>query len=366
VDTTIKKLNVYYRTRLVGFLAETSDRKFGFQYDENWLKQGFSISPISLPLLPKIFYATSSHFEGLFGVFYDSLPDGWGIVLMQRKLRQLGVNYDTLSPLVKLSLIGEEGLGGLTYRPSQSNQHKLTDFNLDSLAHDASIIQKDETGDIDLDSLYSLGGSSGGARPKVHVTLDGKDWIIKFPHASDREDIGRKEYELNLLAKKIGIRLPEVRLFHSKVNPGYFGSVRFDRDQKQGVHVVSLSSLLETTHRISNLDYAHAFELISHICVDQEDQYELFKRMYFNVLIQNKDDHGKNMSFLYDEKKKGYVLAPAYDLTSTPTKFEHEMSVLGNGKPTKEDVINIAKKFQLKAAKINVIINTMQSIVKQK
>ncbi len=88
--------------------------------------------------------------------------------------------------------------------------------------------------------------------------------------------------------------------------------------------------------------------------------------MYFNVLIQNKDDHGKNMSFLYDEKKKGYILSPAYDLTSTPTKFEHEMSVLGNGKPTQDDVLKLAKKFQLKAAKINVIINTMQSIVKQK
>ena len=366
MQLTIKKLNVYYRKKLVGFLAETSEKKFGFQYDETWLTKGFSISPLSLPLQPKIFYASSIHFEGLFGVFYDSLPDGWGVMVMQRKLAQLGVNYTTLSPLVKLSLVGNNGLGGLTYQPSQADQTTFSDLNLDALAHDADMIQKDEGGLINLDKMYALGGSSGGARPKVHVNIDSKDWIIKFPHSSDPKDIGKKEYDLNVLAQNVGIQIPEVHLFTSKVSSGYFGSVRFDRHQKQSVHMVSLSSLLETTHRIPNLDYVHAFELIALICVDQEDQYELLKRMYFHILIQNKDDHGKNMSFMYDEGKKGYVLSPAYDITSTPSKFEHEMTVLGHGNPTRDDVMKLAKKFHLKTSRIESMMKTIESVVKTK
>jgi serine/threonine-protein kinase HipA len=124
--------------------------------------------------------------------------------------------------------------------------------------------------------------------------------------------------------------------------------------------------LLETTHRIPNLDYAHAFEVISLISVNQDDQYELFRRMYFNVLVQNKDDHGKNMSFIYEETKKGYGLAPAYDITSTPNKFEHEMTILGNGKPTKDDVKKIAIKFGLKKAKTEEIVKTIETKIKSK
>lgn len=359
MELIIKKLDVYYRSHLVGFLVETSDKKFAFQYDENWLTHGFSISPMSLPLTSKIFYASSMHFEGLFGVFYDSLPDGWGVILMQRKLRQVGINYDTLSPLVKLSLVGQNGLGGLMYRPSQSDQNHLLNFNLDALALDAKSIQKDEEKLIDFDQLCSLGGSSGGARPKVHVSIDEKPWIIKFPHSTDPSDIGEKEYRLNTLASQVGIEIPEIHLFPSKFGPGYFGSVRFDREQKEGVHVVSLSSLLETSHRIPNLDYAHAFEIIERICVNQQDRYELFRRMYFNILIKNKDDHGKNMSFMYDVMKKGYRLSPAYDLTSLPSKFEHEMTVLGNGNPKREDVLLIAQKFDLKKQKVAAIMNRL-------
>jgi serine/threonine-protein kinase HipA len=171
-------------------------------------------------------------------------------------------------------------------------------------------------------------------------------------------------FERQRLAKKVGIRVPEVRLFPSKEETGYFGSLRFDRFQDQRIHTIALSSLLETTHRIPNLDYAHAFEVISLISVNQDDQYELFRRMYFNVLVQNKDDHGKNMSFIYDETKKGYVLAPAYDITSTPNKFEHEMTILGNGKPTKDDVTKIAIKLGLKKAKTDEIVKTIETKIK--
>jgi serine/threonine-protein kinase HipA len=292
---------------------------------------------INLKMLPKT----------IKGLFYIDIPDYKGPVIMKIS--------DQSEKLLETHHLMYSGL--MSWRLS-TGLYNLN-FNLDSLAQDAKIIQQDEGKVLDFDQLFSLGGSSGGARPKVHVQIDAKPWIIKFPHSTDASDIGAKEYALNALASQVGIQIPEIQLFPSNVGPGYFGSVRFDRDQKQGVHVVSLSSLLETSHRIPNLDYAHAFEIIERICVNQDDQYELFRRMYLNILIQNKDDHGKNMSFMYDERKKGYRLSPAYDMTSMPSKFEHEMTVLGTGNPKREDVLLIAQKFDLKKQKVVAIMERL-------
>jgi len=113
------------------------------------------------------------------------------------------------------------------------------------------------------------------------------------------------------------------------------------------LHMISLSSILETTHRISNLDYMYLFQVIKEICVDQEDLYEAYRRMCFNVFYGNRDDHGKNFAFLYNEEKIGYELSPAYDITPTSNKAEHEMAVLGNGCPTENDLLKIAKEIKL-------------------
>ena len=146
------------------------------------------------------------------------------------------------------------------------------------------------------------------------------------------------------------------------MNKGYFGCKRFDREDKS-IHMISLSSLLETTHKIPNLDYSHLFQVIRIICYDEEEIYEAFKRMCFNVLIGNKDDHGRNFSFLYDEKKKSYVLSPFYDITETPFKLEHEMTVNNNGNPSKEDIMIIAKKFELNLEKCDSIYNKIKNII---
>lgn len=128
--------------------------------------------------------------------------------------------------------------------------------------------------------------------------------------------------------------------------------------------MISLSAILETTHRLPNLDYTHLFQVIQNICVNQEDMYEAFRRMCFNVFYENKDDHGKNFSFLYDENLKGYKLSPAYDLTSIPNKFEHEMTVNGNGNPTEMDMLHVAKNFHLSNKKCKEIIEEVKSVIK--
>ena len=177
----IKKLIVKHNGLTVGYLAEI-EGKIGFQYNENWLNDGFSISPFSLPLERKIFINKKDTFEGLYGVFADSLPDGWGELLVRRMLLKKGINPDKNSPLTRLSLISGQGLGGLTYEPSQSEIDDNTLTELDDIAKEIKQILSDEADNQNLDAIYKLGGSSGGARPKAHIKINEEDWIVKFLH----------------------------------------------------------------------------------------------------------------------------------------------------------------------------------------
>ena len=167
-----------------------------------------------------------------------------------------------------------------------------------------------------------------------------------------------------MLAKKCGLNVNEFKLFNSDICSGYFGAKRFDRDKHGRIHIISLSSLLETTHRIPNLDYMHLLQVVQRICVEQSDLYEAYGRMCFNVLYGNKDDHGKNFAFLYDEDKKGYRLSPFYDITKTRDKFEHEMTVNGIGNPNESDLLEVAKKMKLSMYKCEVILNRIKNTLK--
>lgn len=355
----IKKLTIKYNGATVGYLAEL-DGNIGFQYDNDWLDVGFTISPFSLPLERNVFINKKDTFNGLYGVFADSLPDGWGELLVRRTLSKKGINPDRLSPLNKLSLISGQGLGGLTYEPSQSETDDNTLIELDEIAKEVKQILNDETDDKSLDVIYKLGGSSGGARPKAHIKIDGEDWIVKFPCNYDPQDIGEKEYKANMLAKECGLNINECKLFESDMCSGYFGAKRFDRNKDGRVHMISLSSILETTHRIPNLDYIHLLQVVQRICVDQSDIYEAFGRMCFNVLYGNKDDHGKNFAFLYDENMRGYKLSPFYDITQTKDKFEHEMTVNGIGNPSEKELLEVAKIMKLSIQKCKDIIEQIK------
>lgn len=127
--------------------------------------------------------------------------------------------------------------------------------------------------------------------------------------------------------------------------------------------MVIQTSRLRTTHQIPNLDYSHLFQVIKAICVNNDDLYEAYRRMCFNVLYKNKDDHGKNFSFIYDDRLKGYKSSPAYDLTKTELNFEHQMSILGIGNPTKKDLLKIAAEFNLSQEKCLKIIDKIEIII---
>lgn len=344
-----KYLKVFYNDILVGTLAKTPDRVVAFEYDSDWLNNGFSISPFSLPLIKKVFIPKYDPFGGLFGVFNDSLPDGWGRLLVDRLFLKNKINPAEIDNLNRLAVVQESGMGALTYKPEHrfKSENSISDYDI--LAQECSKILESQNSE-NLDELFKLGGSSGGARPKILTSIDNDDWIIKFPSSSDPKNIGEKEYQYSLCAKDCGINMTETRLFPSKICSGYFGIKRFDRQNGKKVHMVSVSGLLETSHRLPNLDYNTLMKLTLELTRNYLDIEQLFRLMCFNVCAHNRDDHSKNFSFLFDDTKKEWHLSPAYDLTySFSFNGEHATTINGEGKnPTLEDILAVAKNIGLK------------------
>ena len=164
----INRLSVFYHERKVGTLALHKNNLIAFEYEKEWIADDFSISPFSIPLERRVFLPKADPFEGIFGVFADSLPDGWGSLLVDRFLLKNHMNPYKTGNLNRLSIVGDSGMGALTYKPDYSDN---------------------------LDELFRMGGSSGSARPKILTEIDGEEWIIKFPSSEDGKESGRQEYE---------------------------------------------------------------------------------------------------------------------------------------------------------------------------
>lgn len=340
-------LNVNINNKPVGKLAKTTDGLVAFEYDEQWINNGYSISPLSLPLEKRVFLPKMNNsFEGLFGVFSDSLPDGWGRLLIDRLLLKEKINPSSVDTINRLAIVGNSGMGALCYEPEHIFEITAKNSNLDELSQECKNILNTKYSE-DLDELFKLGGSSGGARPKILTKIEGEDWIIKFPGSMDSTDIGKQEYDYSLCAKSCGITMPETRLFESKICSGYFGVKRFDRVDGKKIHMISVSGLLETSHRLPNLDYNTLMTLTLKLTNSYEEVGKLYRLMCFNVFAHNRDDHSKNFSFIYDETQKTWLLSPAYDLTySSSINDEHATTIDGEGKnPTDENILAVADKI---------------------
>ena len=356
----LNKLDVFYHDRHVGTMALYQNRQAAFEYSDDWIADGFSISPFSLPLEKRVFMPKIDPFDGIFGVFADSLPDGWGRLLVDRLMKRNGINPLDIGNLDRLAIVGETGMGALSYRPVITLEEAENDMSLDELAAECEKILQAEYSE-ELDTLFKLGGSSGGAGPKILTKIDNDDWIIKFPSSYDSKNIGKQEYDYALCAGKCGIDMAPVRLFKSNECHGYFGTKRFDRintgdgDNVVRRHMVSVSGLLETSHRIPNLDYELLMRLTMILTKDTTECEKLYRLMCFNVFAHNRDDHSKNFSYIYLEDEKRWVLSPAYDLTySSSLNGEHATTINGNGvNPGIDDLLEVAKKagLDIKAAR---------------
>lgn len=377
------KLSVYLNTygirRMVGLLYENAGRVF-FEYSPDFLQSGIALSPFKLPLKPGVFEDEKRTFDGLFGLFNDSLPDGWGCLLLDRKLRKRALSYDSITPLSRLSMIGRNPMGALEYEPADEAAEEVGNVELDSLSGEVDKILAGNDSDV-LDELLKLNGSSGGARPKIvsYVSDDRQQiihgganppagltpWIIKFSERYDKLNSGEMEYRYSLAAKEAGIDMPPTHLFPSKNGGGYFGVQRFDRTPQGKVHVHTACGLLHASHRFSCLDYENLLKLTLVLTRDITQAEEMVRRMVFNVKSGNRDDHSKNFSFLLN-KNFEWRLAPAYDLTPS-AGINGEQTAMVNGKGrniTDEDLIAAAKVADIPASAVRSIINTVESALK--
>lgn len=367
---SVKTVRVLMAGQPVGTAAMTEDGLLAFEYESDWIESGFSISPLSLPLEQRVFVADYYPNNGVFGVFEDSIPDGWGRLVTDRALKARGIDPDSLNACARLAIVGAHGMGALEYEPEYDVVGDAHSEDLDALAADCMRIWANGTAQ-NLDELFALGGSSGGARPKALWEEDGEQWVVKFPYSKEAAETGVMEYAYSLAAKACGIHMPETRLFPSSRTPGYFGTRRFDRLGSAGhtkkVHMVSAAALLETTHRIPNLDYAQLMKLSMLVTEDISSCEELFRIMCFNVLAGNCDDHSRNFSFLHDaDNRGGWRLSPAYDLTrSEGVNGERQMTVNGKGKDIqREDLFAVGGRFGLSDRFMHAAYSDVCSTVK--
>ena len=367
IKRIIVSLNLEGKEIEVGELVSDL-KKVYFKYYPSFTAQNLEISPFKLPLSNEIHSPDTAIFDGLFGVFNDSLPDGWGRLLLDRTLTERGISINEITPLDRLAFVGKSGIGALVYQPAfESTIDIKLQVELDDIAAETKKVLEGTPTDV-IEALFRLGGSSGGARPKIlvgynkminHLIYSAEQlpvgyehWLIKFPSSFDTHDIAEIEFAYHKMAIDAGIQMNECKLFKGPSGKQYFGTKRFDRIGDKRLHIHSAAGLLHDNFRLSNMDYGHlmdaTFQLEKHIVA-----YEKIIRLAaFNVFTHNRDDHSKNISFLMNSNGE-WCLAPAYDLTySMSAHGFHSTTIAGEGRsPSSKHLLELADIFGVKNAK---------------
>lgn len=291
----IDRLTVKYHNETVGVISLTpDDKRLAFEYNPRWLTEGFSISPLELPLKPGLFLANPTPLYGNFGIFEDSLPDGYGRYLLHKALLREGIDDRKLSAIDRLSIVGGSGMGALTYQPETiiGKENEISDFDL--LQEKALEVLKEQQ-DTDAGLLLYNSGNSGGCRPKAVFSDAEGHWLVKFRHTYDPKDTGRNEYHYNEVARSCGIDVPDFKLTNGK----YFTTRRFDLSAEgERIHTATAGGLLCLSLSNPVLDYSNLLALTGYLTQDAKYVEEMYRRMVFNYLTDNKDDHCKNFSFV--------------------------------------------------------------------
>lgn len=355
-------------------------RMVHFKYNDDFLAKGFNLSPIKLQFDNSIQIADPNPFHGLFGVFDDSLPDGWGMLLLNRALEKQGLSLNDINVLDQLAYIGDSGKGALIYRPVINYEKNFSDtIDIDRLKSRINEVYTGTSAEV-IEELMHLGGSSGGARPKANVGYNSKTdelmhgynklpndfehWIIKFPGSADPIDIANIEFAYYKMALAANIEMSECRLLESQNGLQIFGTKRFDRIGNDRLHMHSAAGLTHDNFRRSNLDYGHIIDLAYTLEQSAHARKKGLRLAAFNVYSHNRDDHSKNISWLMDDSGH-WTLAPAYDLTYSSTAIgEHSTRVAGEGaNPGRKHILSLAEEFSI--SKPNEIIEEVQEAISE-
>ncbi len=375
-------LDIGGNARRLGTLAWKADeRRAYFEYDRAFLRDPLPLSPFTLKIEPGVKAAPYTPFDGLHGLFSDSLPDGWGRRLLDRRLAKAGIDHRLLTPLDRLAFVGAAGMGALRYEPAEDFDDSVTgSIDVDFLAAQADLVQRDIAA-ADIDTLQAIQGGSGGVRPKIMVGMDatrqrvvpdfgqtlpaGFDhWMIKFRATDDPADIGAEEFAYALMAREAGIDMPETHLIDTASGARYFAVRRFDRPPAGRTHFQSAAGLVDADYRTPSIDYGTLLKITNLLTRDARHVKHMFRRMLFNVLSHNRDDHAKNHAFMMDGSG-GWRPTPAFDLTfSNGPAGEHNLAVAGEGRaPGLSHIRQVARDAALAAKEADGIYEQVRAVI---
>jgi serine/threonine-protein kinase HipA len=377
----MKKLSVFYsgwgEHWHLGELADDGVHLL-FEYSPEALKKGLELSPLNLPLRSIAYGNFPTYQDRLPGLIADSLPDGWGLLLMDRVFKKKGIPLFEISPLDRLAFLGDRAMGALTYVPASDNKIETFDFSLKELAQEIYKIIADEPTSA-LTQIAQIGGSPQGARPKALVRFDlktntistddkasGPSWLIKFPGEHEHKEVCAIEDLYCELAKKCEIEMPSTHYFELGKKLSAFGTERFDRNKNVKIPMHTAAGALNSNFRIPSVDYISLLRLTRLMTNDQREVEKAFLQCVFNVTFHNRDDHAKNFSFLLDEKKN-WKLSPAYDLTfSHGPGGQHQMDICGEGNnPGKEHLLNLALKTGIDKKKALFYLDEVSNVAQK-
>ncbi|PXX70556.1 serine/threonine-protein kinase HipA [Pseudomonas sp. LAMO17WK12:I10] len=364
----IEALGVFMHGRQVGLLSWNRQGTY-FTYAKDWLTQGFNLSP-QLTFDEKPQQPDTHLFLGIHGAFADSLPDGWGLLLMGRFFTaEYGARVTHgLTQLDRLAYIGNRGMGALEYYP-MSEKVAREPISLSAL-YEASIqVQVGETVEV-LKALRIAGGSPGGARPKAAVAFSEDlshvvsafeplpegyaHWIVKFRALQEPWSMGAIECAYARMARTAGVAMAHCELITVPSEQGrnerFFATRRFDRQHNRKVHMMTAAGILHADFRIPCLDYKDLLRLTFALTKSAKEVEKMARLMVFNGLAHNYDDHAKNFAFLYEERQDGlegqWVLAPAYDLTFSTGMGEHTTAFDGQGRPSRKAIRRLCADYK--------------------
>jgi serine/threonine-protein kinase HipA len=394
----------------VGAIRWDETQQLGyFEFDEKFLRKGWELAPIKMPLsngnriysfpeLRKGRGETEDTFKGLPGLLADALPDRYGNRLIYAWLAKQGRTESSMNPVEKLCFMGLRGMGALEFEPAQMNNTKQSfSLEINSLIEASKrILNHKESFSTNLDKqeekalldILRIGTSAGGARPKAVIAYNPKTkevksgqsnvpkgfehWLIKLDGVDgaqfgESNGWGRVEYAYYLMAKACGIEISESKLMEEN-GRAHFMTKRFDREGNVKHHIQTLCGIQHFDYNdMFGYSYEQVFLTMRRLGLTYPEAEEMFRRMVFNVLATNYDDHTKNFSFILKKGEK-WRLAPAYDLCYAFDETNHwvsqqTLSINGKRKQiTKEDLLTIAKENSIK--KGEAIINDLNTVIK--
>lgn len=388
----------------IGIIHQDISKAYAtFEYDKDFVNSGIELSPLRMPLGENIYEFPSladEPFFGMPGLVADSLPDRFGNAVIEQWLMSLGKSLSDFTAIDRLCYTGKRGMGALEYVPASTeikdideniNVREMVKFASDVLAGKESISLK-ENDNLTYSQLVQVGSSAGGARAKALMAWNeetnevrsgqmqlgpGYDyWLMKFDNVLKNGDHGLEdkpeytliEYAYYLMAKNAGIMMNECRLYNSE-GGHHFMTKRFDRVNGKKLHMQSLGALTHISYQEPGVcGYELAAMYMKELGISYKEIEQFYRRMVFNCLAVNQDDHVKNISYLMDRAGK-WMLSPAYDITFSYNPANkwlcaHQMTV--NGK-TKEigltDLLEAGSKMEIKERRCKDIISAVGTAV---